>query len=154
LIYKRSLFLKKGLYSKRRMRITDCLWSKFQKHNAKSFTNQELIIIWNLTNLSVHYWLVIVPKKQMAQEFKLGKVSCGRELRKSHIPKILCSCEAILFKRDVWFEYSQDKGFQMVTSQNTRQDMWRFRLGNCCYTYLGSNFKGKRFFSGRSDCLI
>ena len=70
-------------------------------------------------------FLIVVALKTNAQEFKLGKVSVAELEEKEH-PKDPSAVAAILFKKgDVRFEYSQDKGFEMVTVVKTRIKIYK-----------------------------
>jgi hypothetical protein len=60
-----------------------------------------------------------------AQEFKLGKVSMAELQEKVH-PKDSSAVAAILFRKgEVRFEYSQDKGFELVTDVKTRIKIYK-----------------------------
>ena len=60
-----------------------------------------------------------------AQEYKLGKVSIAELEQKEH-PKDLSAVAAILFKKgEVRFDYSDDKGFEMVTEVKTRIKIYK-----------------------------
>lgn len=70
-------------------------------------------------------FLIAIVLKTNAQEFKLGKVSVAELEEKSH-PQDPSAAAAILFKKgDVRFEYSQDKGFEMVTVVKTRVKIYK-----------------------------
>ena len=60
-----------------------------------------------------------------AQEFKLGKVSIAELEEKEH-PKDPSAVAAILFKKgDVKFEYSEEKGFEVITKVQTRIKIYK-----------------------------
>lgn len=60
-----------------------------------------------------------------AQEYKLGKVSIAELEQKEH-PKDPSAVAAILFKKgEVRYEYSQDKGFEMVTEVSSRVKIYK-----------------------------
>ena len=60
-----------------------------------------------------------------AQEFKLGKVSIAELEEKEH-PKDPSAVAAILFKKgQVRFEYSEERGFEVVTVVQTRIKIYK-----------------------------
>ena len=62
-----------------------------------------------------------------AQEFKLGKVTIAELQEKQH-PKDTAAVAAILFKTgEVRFEYSQEKGFDMITDVKVRIKIYKKR---------------------------
>jgi transglutaminase-like putative cysteine protease len=83
--------------------------------------------------------------KANAQEFKLGKVSIEELQQKVH-PKDTSAVAAILFKKgETRFEYSQERGFEMVTVVKTRIKIYKkkgYDWSNQSMQYfLGSNLK-------------
>jgi hypothetical protein len=89
--------------------------------------------------------------KASAQEFKLGKVIMAELEEKQH-PKDSTAVAAILFnKGEVQFEYSQDKGFVMVTKVKSRIKIYKkegYEWANkLVQYYLEGNFKESIFFS-------
>ncbi|MBB1194508.1 transglutaminase [Flavobacterium sp. SOK18b] len=96
-------------------------------------------------------FLIAIVLKTNAQEFKLGKVSVAELEEKSH-PQDPSAVAAILFKKgDVRFEYSQDKGFEMVTVVKTRVKIYKKEgsdwANQALQYYLGSNLKESVSFS-------
>ncbi|CAH0334689.1 hypothetical protein FVB9288_00287 [Flavobacterium sp. CECT 9288] len=96
-------------------------------------------------------FLIAIVLKTNAQEFKLGKVSVAELEEKSH-PQDPSAAAAILFKKgDVRFEYSQDKGFEMVTVVKTRVKIYKKEgsdwANQAVQYYLASNVKESVFFS-------
>lgn len=86
-----------------------------------------------------------------AQEFKLGKVSIAELQEKVH-PKDTSAVAAILFKKgEVRFEYSQSKGFEMVTVVKTRIKIYKtggYEWANkAVFYYIGGNSKESVSFS-------
>lgn len=76
-------------------------------------------------SLSVLILLLFFISITTAQEFKLGKVSVA-ELEEKFHPKDSSAVAAILFKKgEVKFEYSQEKGFEMVTQVKTRVKIYK-----------------------------
>lgn len=70
-------------------------------------------------------FLLVFVLKTNAQVYKLGKVSVAELEEKAH-PKDPSAAAAILFKKgEVRFEYSQEKGFEMVTVVKTRIKIYK-----------------------------
>jgi hypothetical protein len=70
-------------------------------------------------------FLLVFVFKTNAQEFKLGKVSVAELEEKKH-PKDSSAVAAILFKKgEVRFEFSQDKGFEMIIEVKTRIKIYK-----------------------------
>lgn len=86
-----------------------------------------------------------------AQEFKLGKVSVAELEEKEH-PKDPSAVAAILFKKgDVRFEYSSERGFDVVTVVQTRIKIYKkegYEWANQKVNYyIHSQFEEKLSFS-------
>ncbi len=96
-------------------------------------------------------FLMVFVLKAPAQEFKLGKVSIAELEEKVHA-KDSSAVAAILFKKgEVRFEYSQEKGFVMVTEVKTRVKIYKKEGYNWANQsvqyYLGSNLREDVSFS-------
>lgn len=101
--------------------------------------------------LIIGLFLIICVVKINAQEFKLGKVSMAELEEKVH-PKNPSANAAILFKKgEVRFEYSQEKGFVMVTEVKTRVKIYKKEgydwANQAVQYYLGNNLKESVSFS-------
>jgi transglutaminase-like putative cysteine protease len=101
--------------------------------------------------LIIGLFLVVFVIKTNAQMFKLGKVSVAELEEKAH-PKDPSAVAAILFKKgEVRFEYSQGKGFEMVTVVQTRVKIYKkegYEWANqAVQYYAGSNLKDGVSFS-------
>jgi transglutaminase-like putative cysteine protease len=86
-----------------------------------------------------------------AQEFKLGKVSIAELEQKEH-PKDPSAVAAILFKKgEVRYDYSQDKGFEMITEVTTRIKIYKKEgydwANQMVKYYIGGNGKETVSFS-------
>ena len=89
--------------------------------------------------------------KASAQEFKLGKVIMAELEEKQH-PKDSTAVAAILFnKGEVQFEYSQEKGFIMVTKVKTRIKIYKKQgyewANKLVQYYLEGDIKESVYFS-------
>jgi len=89
--------------------------------------------------------------KASAQEFKLGKVIMAELEEKQH-PKDSTAVAAILFnKGEVQFEYSQDKGFIMVTKVKMRIKIYKKQgyewANKAVQYYLEGDIKESVYFS-------
>ncbi|MFV8346071.1 transglutaminase domain-containing protein [Flavobacterium sp. ZB4P13] len=101
--------------------------------------------------LIIALFLMVFVLKTNAQEFKLGKVSVAELEEKTH-PKDSTAVATILFKKgEVRFEYSQDKGFEMVTVVKTRVKIYKKEgydwANQAVQYYIGGNSKEGIFFS-------
>lgn len=101
--------------------------------------------------LIIALFLMVFVLKTNAQEFKLGKVSMAELEEKTH-PKDSTAVATILFKKgEVRFEYSQDKGFEMVTVVKTRVKIYKKEgydwANQAVQYYIGGNSKEGIFFS-------
>jgi hypothetical protein len=101
--------------------------------------------------LAIALFLLVFVLKTNAQEFKLGKVSVA-ELEEKACHKDPSAVAAILFKKgEVKFEYSQGKGFEMVTVVKTRVKIYKkegYEWANqAVQYYAGSNVKEAVSFS-------
>ncbi|WP_413999417.1 DUF3857 domain-containing protein [Flavobacterium sp. W1B] len=97
------------------------------------------------------FLLIVFVSKTNAQEFKLGKVNIAELEEKEHL-KDPTAVAAVLFnKGEVQFEYSQDKGFEMVTEVRTRIKIYKKEgydwANKTLQYYLGSNLKENISFS-------
>jgi hypothetical protein len=102
-------------------------------------------------NLTLLLLLTLFFSNVNAQEFKLGKVSIAELEQKMH-PKDTAAVAAILFKRgEVTFEYSQEKGFGMVTKVKTRVKIYKKEgydwANQSVQCYLGNNLLENVSFS-------
>ena len=103
-----------------------------------------------LTNLSVVFILINFSVLS-AQKLDLGKVSIEELAEKTH-PKDSSAAAAILFKKGtVNFEYSQDRGFEIVTEVKARIKIYKkegYNWANEIVAYNDSGqFKETVFFS-------
>jgi Domain of Unknown Function with PDB structure (DUF3857)/Transglutaminase-like superfamily len=88
--------------------------------------------------------LFIIASNTKAQEYKLGKVTLAELEEKQH-PKDPSAAAAILFKiGEVRFEYTQLKGFEMITKVRTKIKIYK-KEG-----YEWAN-KSVRYYIGQSD---
>ena len=89
--------------------------------------------------------------KSNAQEFKLGKVSIAELQEKEH-PKDPSAAAAILFKKgETKFEYSSERGFEVVTEVHTRIKIYKKEgygwANQKVNYYIYSEFEEKLSFS-------
>jgi hypothetical protein len=101
--------------------------------------------------LAIILFFTVFFSKANAQEFKLGKVSIAELQEKVH-PRDTAAVAAILFKKgETSFEYSQERGFGMVTIVKTRIKIYKkegYDWSNQSIQYfLGSNLKEEVSFS-------
>jgi Domain of Unknown Function with PDB structure (DUF3857)/Transglutaminase-like superfamily len=88
--------------------------------------------------------LTLIAAKTTAQDYKLSKVTLAELEEKEH-PKDPTAVAAILFKTgEVRFEYSQDRGFEMLTKVKTKIKIYK-KEG-----YDWAN-KAVRYYVGQSD---
>lgn len=104
-----------------------------------------------IKNLAFFLFIILLFSNANAQEFKLGKVSIAELEQKKH-PKDTTAAAAILFKKgEVRFEFSQEKGFVMVTEVKTRIKIYKKEgydwANKGIRYYLGSNSKEGVIFS-------
>ena len=97
------------------------------------------------------YSILLVSNLIYSQEFKLGKVSI-EELKETNHPKDTSAVAAILFKiGKVDFVYSEDRGFEMLTTVKTRIKIYKkegYEYANHVQRYYdGSNSKETVNFS-------
>jgi hypothetical protein len=104
-----------------------------------------------INKLIITLFLIVFVLNANAQEFKLGKVSIA-ELEEIAHPKDPSANAAILFKKgEVRFEYSQEKGFEMITVVKTRVKIYKKEgydwANQAVQYYVGGNSNDKVAFS-------